>query len=208
MAQASAKDAGKDSGKDSAKEEAAAAAPSLSTFKMIAIVAVTSLLTATLGAGGAVMLLGGSHDEPVADAAAADEPEEAADDKPSKKEKDKHASKDKAESERGEAIYIDLKPAFVVNFQDAGGRSKFLKAEVNAVTRDSEVAEALEKHMPVVRNSLVLLFSRQVYEDLVPNEGKEKLRSEALRAVQDVIEKETGSEEGVEEVLFTSFVIQ
>jgi len=113
---------------------------------------------------------------------------------------------DTAEPE-AEPIYISLDPPFVVNFQDKNQRSKFLKAELSVVTRNPAMEALIEKHMPAIRNSLVLLFSRQVYEDLVSNEGKEKLRAEALAAVQDVLEKQTG-DPGVEELFFSSLVMQ
>ena len=104
-------------------------------------------------------------------------------------------------------IYIPLDPAFVVNFQDKNQKTKFLKAELNVVTYNEDVPEAVMKHMPAIRNNLILLFSRQLYEDLLPHEGKEVLRAEALAEVQSVIEKQvTGS--GIEDLFFTSFVMQ
>ncbi len=170
--------------KEAAKEVPAAGG---SNLKLIIIVAVVSMLTAGISAGVAVVLLGGGSGDEVADAEAAEVVEE--------------------EEALKEAIYVNLDPAFVVNFQDTKGRTKFLKAEVNAMTRETDIGDALLKHMPVIRNSLVLLFSRQVYEDLVSHDGKERLRSEALSEVQSVIERETGTE-GVEDLLFTSFVMQ
>lgn len=106
-----------------------------------------------------------------------------------------------------EAIYVNLEPDFVVNFQDSKGRTKFLKAGVNVVTRDLATSEALGKHMPAIRNGLLMLFSRQIYEDLVPHEGKEKLRAEVLAEVRGTLTRELPAAE-VEDVLFTSFVMQ
>jgi flagellar FliL protein len=108
---------------------------------------------------------------------------------------------------RAEALYVALDPAFVINFHDANDRRRFLKAELSVVTRDPETEAALIKHMPMVRNALVLLFSRQVYEDLVPHEGKEALRAQARDEIAMVLSTEAGSAD-VEDVLFTSFVMQ
>ncbi|MFT4583485.1 MAG: flagellar FliL protein [Gammaproteobacteria bacterium] len=106
-----------------------------------------------------------------------------------------------------ESFYVPLDPAFVVNFQDKSNKTKFLKAELNVVTVDDEIPEAIAKHMPAIRNNLILLFSRQIYEDLLPHEGKEVLRAEALSQVQAVMEKQTGKP-GIDDLFFTSFVIQ
>jgi flagellar FliL protein len=151
-----------------------------SNKKLIIIIAVVVLLA--LGGGGAAFMLSGGDDAAVPGDEAA--PAVAAD-----------------------PIYIPLDPAFVVNFQDKNQKTKFLKAELNVVTYNEDVPEAVMKHMPVIRNNLILLFSRQLYEDLLPHEGKEVLRAEALAEVQSVIEKQvTGS--GIEDLFFTSFVMQ
>src|SRR5690606_26831659 len=110
------------------------------------------------------------------------------------------------ESAKKPAIYYPLQPVFIVNFESQG-RQRFLQAELNLMLRDEAVIAALELHMPAIRNSLVMLFSGQTYEDLQTAEGKELLRQQALLNVQEVLEKEIGKP-GVEQVLFTNFVMQ
>jgi len=104
------------------------------------------------------------------------------------------------------AIYYSLKPAFVVNFASEG-RQRFLQTDVSLVIRDADVVAALDLHMPAIRNSLVLLFSAQSFAELQTTEGKETLREQALVNVQTVLRQEIGKP-GVEQVLFTSFVMQ
>ncbi len=124
------------------------------------------------------------------------------------------------------AIYFPLK-TFTVNY-DVNGRQRFLQAELTLMYRDEAVLKTLELHMPAVRNSLVMLLSRQVFDELQTAEGKEKLRTEALAEIQGIIAKETAAsaekadeEEkddkakakqpeppNVEQVLFTQFVMQ
>lgn len=153
----------------------------------IIVIAVLALLVLGGGGAAAFMMLGGS-----------DEGAEQAE-----------AETEEGEAEQGpaEALYVSLDPAFVVNFHDEKNRRKLMKVELNAVTRDPGVQEAITKHMPMIRNALVLLFSRQVYEELLPHEGKETLRAKALEEVKLVLDREYGSSE-VEDILFTSFVMQ
>lgn len=149
----------------------------------------------------------------------------------------KHKGDEEGGSESSEAavvvapaIYFPLKPSFTVNF-DVNGRQRFLQTEITLMYRDPEVMKTLELHMPAVRNGLVMLLSRQVFDELQTVEGKEKLRADALKTVQDIIskeelagaekakedeekkdEKESSSEAkapaNVEQVLFTQFVMQ
>ena len=59
----------------------------------------------------------------------------------------------------------------------------------------------------MIRNSLVLLIGGQIFSEIQTAEGKELLRQQCLQEVQRLLEKEIGKP-GVEQVLFTSFVIQ
>lgn len=104
------------------------------------------------------------------------------------------------------AMYFPIKPAFVINFESKG-RQRFLQVEVSVLTREMNVFNALQSHGPLVKNRLVMLFSGEIYEELQTNEGKELLRQKALAALQELMQQEVGNS-GIEEVLFTSFVMQ
>ncbi|MEQ8660349.1 MAG: flagellar basal body-associated FliL family protein [Gammaproteobacteria bacterium] len=162
-------------------DENTEAAPGGTNKKLIIIIGVLVALLLIGGGVTATLLLGGKDD-------AAEETAEVEEEKPA------------------ESLYIELKPEFVINFRDRNDRTKFLKAEMAVSTRDSDVEEAVTRHMPAIRNNLVLLLSRQIYEDLVPNEGKEALRQQALAEVQSVLESEIGKP-GVEDLFFSNFVM-
>ena len=107
---------------------------------------------------------------------------------------------------RRESSYIALKPEFVINLRDKHDRAKFLKAEMSVATIDDDVEEAVVRHMPAIRNAVVLLLSRQIYDDLIPHEGKEKLRREVLGEVQSVLVAQIGKP-GVQDLYFSNFVM-
>ena len=104
------------------------------------------------------------------------------------------------------AIYHTLHPNFVVNFQNPK-RERYLQVSVEVMTRSEDTIEAVKTHMPVIRNSLVMLFGSQDAQALRSREGKEALRQEVLGEIQAVLEERIG-EPGVEEAYFTSFVMQ
>lgn len=104
------------------------------------------------------------------------------------------------------AIYYPIKPPIVVNFQ-VRGRQRFLQAELTLMTREDDVVSEIEKHLPMLRNSLVLLIGGQVYAEIQTAEGKELLRQQCLQELQRLMEAEIGKP-GIEQVLFTNFVMQ
>ena len=102
--------------------------------------------------------------------------------------------------------YLELSPSFIVNFPHQG-RQRFLQAELSVMSRDATALEAVQRHMPVIRHNLINLFNAQlllVFEDPA---GIEQLRQLATQEVQQVLRNEIGRE-GIEEVLFTAFVMQ
>lgn len=105
-----------------------------------------------------------------------------------------------------QAIYYPLTDKLIVDY-NVRGRQRFLQVEVSLMFRDNQVSQVIERHLPRIRNDLNLLFKGQEFEDLQTPEGKELVRQDALRRVNAILEEETG-EPGIEQVLFTSFVMQ
>lgn len=104
------------------------------------------------------------------------------------------------------AMYFPIKPAFVVNFPSRG-KQRYLQVDITVMTRDPDIFTAMQTHMPLVKNRLVMMLSGQVYEELQTDEGKELLRQKAMQALDEVMQQELGKQ-GVEEILFTNFVMQ
>jgi len=104
------------------------------------------------------------------------------------------------------AIFYSIKPVFIVNLNSA--KVKFLQISIDVMTRNNESINRLVNNLPLVKNELLILFSNKNYEDIKSLEGREMLRREALKVIKSVLEKETGEDSGIEDVLFTGFVVQ
>ena len=122
---------------------------------------------------------------------------------------DAHSKKtaEKPKEALGPALYVALDPPFVVNFE-GDQLVRFLQITVQVMTRDPGTVEVLKANDPVVRNDLLLLFGNQKYEVISQRAGKEKLRSDALAAVRHVVQGAGGKSDHIEQVYFTSFVMQ
>ncbi len=150
-----------------------------SSKKKLIIIIVAALLLVGLIAGVAMMFLGGDETEQVV----------AEETGPSK----------------GEAQYFELKP-FTVNLS-ADDEVAFLQVQIQVLTYYSEVTEQLEKHRPLIRNNLTLLFAQQKSVELRSPEGKQALQKKVLESIQNVINK-YGKGGQIENVFFTNFVMQ
>lgn len=105
-------------------------------------------------------------------------------------------------------IYYTLGPSFVTNY-DGAGRLKYLKADVS-VRVEPGTAPFLERHLPYIRNRLVVLFSAQLEENLTSTQGKEALRRQAMDEVKSALLLLESQEvaDRIMNLYFTSFVVQ
>jgi flagellar FliL protein len=107
----------------------------------------------------------------------------------------------------GPAFYTSLHPPLVVNFNDSLGDSHVMQITLEVMAPSQEIINAVREHVPVIRNSLILLYSSAVYEEVATRDGKEKLLADGLAEIQEVMTEKIG-EPGVEAVYFTGLVIQ
>ena len=120
-----------------------------------------------------------------------------------------------------EAFYYNLQPAFIVNFEDQSSAA-YLQIEMQSMTHDKEVNDLLTKHMPVIRNNILLIMSAQKFDQVKTRTGKEKLQAEILEGVRkivgDAVKQEYKAKNikveneknlpNVEQIYFTSFIMQ
>ena len=103
-------------------------------------------------------------------------------------------------------IYLPLDPPLVASFEDRQA-VRFLQLTLEVMARDQEAIDAVQTHMPVIRNNLLLLMGGRTLTELTSREGKEGLRQESLEEIQRILTVNYG-EPGVEELYFTSFMVQ
>lgn len=104
--------------------------------------------------------------------------------------------------------YYDLRPSFVANFGSTNKKKlKFVKADVSIRTSSDSAVTQVMNHDALVRHQIVMLLSRQTEKKMSSSLGQEEIRIEALKAVNEALEEETGSIQ-IDDLLFTSFVVQ
>jgi flagellar FliL protein len=164
-----------------AEEEQAPEAEATGSKKKLIIIIVGALLLVGILGGVAMMFLGGDEDDSA------------------------EAVVEDTGPEKGDAVYMELKP-FTVNLS-ADDTVGFLQVQIQVLTYFDEVAEQLEKHRPLIRNNLTLLFAQQKSNDLRTPEGKEILQGKVQETIQGVMDK-YGKGGEVDNVFFTNFVMQ
>lgn len=151
------------------------------TKLLIIVIAVLLLAAISLVA---VMLMGGSDDEVV--------------DKQSDTATVKQAP-----------IYFSVNEPFIVNFSEqSNGAVRYMQVKMKVMARDQQVIDAFNAHLPALQHELLMLFYSQNYDELQTSEGTKALQQQCLETINRVLKSETGMENELEAVYFTSFIMQ
>ena len=100
-------------------------------------------------------------------------------------------------------IFLPL-DTFTVNLQ---GGEQYLQTDITLQVTDPEQADAIKLNMPRVRSRLLGLLSSKNSEDLATPEDKKKLALEIKEQISQPFYPK-GKPQQVDDVLFTTFVIQ
>jgi len=98
--------------------------------------------------------------------------------------------------------YMEMTPKFTVNLIEP---RKYLMVNVQLLV-DGEAAASITKHMPALRNELILLYSGRSITTLQTSEQREALRKETFDVLKKTLKK-YGTSKGFEDVFFTEFML-
>ena len=93
-------------------------------------------------------------------------------------------------------------PPFVVNLADPLGR-RYLKIAIDVEVINKEVVEEIDKNLPKVKDTLLLLLSSKTFSDLDSMDEKIELKNEIVHRLNQILGKGK-----VLNVYFTEFVAQ
>lgn len=99
----------------------------------------------------------------------------------------------------GELVALD---PFIVNLADASGK-RYLKLSLSVEVADKPTVADLQKVMPVVKDSILLLLSSKSYSDIATLEDKLHLKREIIMRLNQIL----GGPKVVD-LFFSDFVVQ
>ena len=115
-------------------------------------------------------------------------------------------------------IFLRLE-AFTVKLQaDADEKQEYLQLVPELRVLSTAAGDKIKLYMPEIRHNILLILSSKKRSDLAPPQGVNKLASEMLNRVNSIVDGEQHvappaygkprADDSVQEVLFTSFIIQ
>ncbi len=155
----------------------------MSSKMLIIILAVVVLLMAMMGAG--FFLMWNKMSAAVAQVQTAGEPAE-----------EENAVEEDA---FGPLFKLDT---MIVNLADKGGK-RYLRVTMELELSSQETAAEIEKRMPMIRDSILMILPSKTYAEISTTEGKIALRNQIMTKINELLH--AGS---VKNIYFTEFVVQ
>jgi flagellar FliL protein len=119
-----------------------------------------------------------------------------------------HSKKDpvkgKGKADTGEGATVTLEP-FLVNLADKD-TSRYLKTTIQILVPGKEFAEKITTggvFVPRMRDTILGILTTKVADDVITNEGKQKLKKEIIEKLNEFL-----PEKSANDVFFTDFVVQ
>ena len=103
-------------------------------------------------------------------------------------------------------VFVTLEP-FTVNLQHGDSSSQYLQVGLSLKVTDAEFVDAIKLYMPEIRNRVLLLLSSKKASEISTLEGKKSLSIELSKEIVQPLSGRVPAQ-GLDSVLFTSFVIQ
>jgi flagellar protein FliL len=96
---------------------------------------------------------------------------------------------------------VPLAP-FIVNLSGEQGQ-RYLRLVAQVEVRGELSKDALEKHLPAVRNRLIFLLSSKTFVDIVSTQGKYDLQAEITKNINETLDGPF-----IKKTYFTEFIVQ
>lgn len=102
--------------------------------------------------------------------------------------------------------FYQVRPSIVITLP-ASGRTRYVSLDIDLMTHNKSSIKTLETYGPLIKSNLIDLLSKQSFDEINTEEGKKKLKNDALTSLQTLMNEQAG-DPIVEQVLFTSFIVQ
>jgi len=113
---------------------------------------------------------------------------------------------DEAE-EKVKPAYVSLGDPMVLNLSTQTKRLTFLQVKADVLVKDEDAKEVIGMHIPAIRHKLIVILSEKNATDMKSPTKREEVRQQATTEIRDMIE-EMANNKDIEEVLFSSFLVQ
>lgn len=103
--------------------------------------------------------------------------------------------------------YFTLEPDITTNFFTKGKQLGYIQVHVDIMVADSKDVSIIERHQPLIRDTIIELLGKQTEDKIKSLSGREDIRKTLVKNINDLLLAETGRSI-VADLLFTKYMYQ
>jgi len=103
--------------------------------------------------------------------------------------------------------YFTLEPDLTTNFYTKGKDLGYIQVRIDIMVADSKDIHIIEHNQPLIRDTIVELLGKQTEDTIKSLAGREDLRKNLVKKINDLLLPETGRTI-VADLLFTKYMYQ
>lgn len=104
--------------------------------------------------------------------------------------------------------YYQIEEAFTINFlRQSDEKARYLQIKVALKSDDPQIIQSANTHLPMIQDSLRILFADQDMAKISSIDGRKALQQEAYEVINGIFESEINNS-NLQSVFFTSFIWQ
>ncbi|MDW6002605.1 flagellar basal body-associated protein FliL [Vibrio mangrovi] len=111
------------------------------------------------------------------------------------------------DAEAPKLAYFTLEPDLTTNFFTKGKELGYIQVRIEIMVASSADLSIIEKHQPLIRDTVVELMGKQTEDTVKSLAGREDLRKTLVKKINDLLLPETGRAI-VADLLFTKYIYQ
>ena len=105
-------------------------------------------------------------------------------------------------------LYYVIEEPFTINFlRQSDEQARYLQIKVALKSEDPAILSSAENNLPMIQDTLRILFAEQNMDSVKSLEGRSQLQEEAYQRIKAIFEEESGNS-NLEAVYFTTFLWQ
>ncbi|MEI8632277.1 flagellar basal body-associated protein FliL [Vibrio sp. PP-XX7] len=101
--------------------------------------------------------------------------------------------------------YFTLEPDLTTNYFTKGKKLGYIQLRIEIMVANSTDLPTVEKHQPLIRDTIVALLGRQAEDTIKSLAGREDLRKSVSQKLNDLLLPETGRPL-IADLLFTKYI--
>ncbi|SHO57212.1 flagellar basal body-associated protein FliL [Vibrio quintilis] len=101
--------------------------------------------------------------------------------------------------------YFTLEPDLTTNYFTKGKKLGYIQLRIEIMVADSKDLPTVEKHQPLIRDTIVEIMGKQTEDTIKSLSGREDLRKKLVKKLNDLLLPETGRPL-IADLLFTKYI--